>query len=161
MRIWKGKEILTFMAQLEYRLFDEAKGFPALYHYDSIPKDEIVMRFLCDYLVKDGVVYEKTSNAMEMPLYVIYVKHADDEIPIPVNRRSKGGLGFIVMEIREYREDAEEYPIIQNIELSTLTDMALLGQCNYLMLEGVEWEQTSLEVDEDRQTYVLYVKRAS
>ena len=149
------------MAQLEYRLFDKEKGFPALYHYDSIPKDEIVMRFLCDYLVKDGVVYEKTSNAIEMNLYVIYVKLANDETPVLMNRRSKVGLGFIVMEIREYREDAKEYPIIQNLELSTLTDIALVGQCNYLMLEGVEWEQTSLEVDEDRQTYVLYAKRAS
>ena len=149
------------MAQLEYRLFDEEKGFPAIYHYDSIPKDEIVIRFLCDYLVKDGVVYEKTSNAIEMNLYVIYVKLANDETPILMNRRSKVGMGFIVLEIREYREDAKEYPIIQNLELSTLTDIALVGQCNYLLIEGVEWEQTSLEVDEDRQTYVLYAKRAS
>ena len=149
------------MAQLEYRLFDEEKGFPALYHYNSIPKDEIVMRFLCDYFVKDGVVYEKTSNAIEMTLYVIYVKLANDEIPAPMNRRSKVGMGFIVMEIREYLEDAKEYPIIQNLELSTLTDIALVGQCNYLILEGVEWEQTSLEVDEDRQTYVCYAKRTS
>jgi len=149
------------MAQLEYRLFDEEKGFPALYHYDSIPKDEIVMRFLCDYLVKDGAVYEKTSNAIEMTLYVIYVKLADDETPIPMNRHAKVGMGLIVLEIREYREDAQEYPIIQNLELSNLTDVALIGQCNYLMLEGIEWEQTSLELDEDRQTYVLYVKRTS
>jgi len=156
-----GKGDLTYMAQLEYRLFDEKKGFPALYHYDSISKDEIVMRFLCDYLVKDGVVYEKTSNVIEMTLFVIYVKLADDETPIPMNRQSKVGMGLIVMELREYREDAKEYPIIQNLELSTLTDIALIGQCNYLMIEGVEWEQTSLELDEDRQTYVLYVKRAS
>jgi len=149
------------MSQLEYRLFDEKKGFPALYHYDSISNDEIVMRFLCDYLVKDGVVYEKTSNAIEIPLYVIYVKLANDETPISMNRHSKVGMGFIVMEIREYREDAKEYPIIQNMELSTLTDTALLGQCNFLMLGGIEWEQTSLELDEDRQTYVLYVKRTS
>ncbi len=149
------------MAQLEYRLFDEEKGFPALYYYNSIPKDEIVMRFLCDYFVKDGVVYEKTSNAIEMTLYVIYVKLANDEIPAPMNRRSKVGMGFIVMEIREYLEDAKEYPIIQNLELSTLTDIALVGQRNYLILEGVEWEQTSLEVDEDRQTYVCYAKRTS
>ena len=151
------------MAKLEYRLFDEENGYPALYHYDSIPRDEIVTRFLCDYFIKDGVVYEKTSNAIEQPLHVIYVKRADDEIPIPIpmNRRSTVGMGFIVLEVREYREDAKEYPIIQNLELSDLTDMAIIGQCNYLTLEGVEWEQTSLEVDEDRQTYVLYVKKAS
>jgi len=148
------------MAKLEYRLFDEKNGHPALYHYDSIPKDEIVTRFLCDYLIKDGVVYEKTSNAIEPPLHVIYVKMANDETPVPMSRRSTVGMGFIVMEIREYREDATEYPIIQNLELSTLSDIAILGQCNYLMLDAIEWEQTSLEVDEDRKVYVLYAKRA-
>lgn len=149
------------MAKLEYRLFDVENGYPALYHYNSIPKDEIVTRFLCDYFIKDGAVYEKTSNAIEPPLHIIYVKKATDEIPVPMNRRSTVGMGFIVMEIREYREDAKEYPIIQNMELNNLAEIAIIGQCNYLMLEGVEWEQTSLEVDEDRQTYVLYVKRAS
>ncbi|KUO78458.1 MAG: hypothetical protein APF81_09850 [Desulfosporosinus sp. BRH_c37] len=149
------------MANLEYRLYDVENGYPALYHYNSIPKDEIVSRFLCDYFIKDGVVYEKTSNTIEPPLHVIYVKKANDEIPIPMSRRSKVGMGFIVMEIREYREDAKEYPIIQNLELSSLTDIAILGQCHYLMIEGVEWEQTSLELDEDRQTYALYVKRTS
>ena len=149
------------MAKLEYRLFDMENGYPALYHYNSIPKDEIVIRFLCDYFIKDGVVYEKTSNAIEAPLHVIYVKKANDEIPIPMNRRSTVGMGFIVMEIREYREDVKEYPIIQNLELSNLTDIAIIGQCNYLTLEGVEWEQTSLEVDEDRRTYVLYAKKTS
>lgn len=149
------------MAQLEYRLLDEEKGFPALYHYNSIPKDEIVIRFLCDYFVKDGVVYEKTSNAIESPLYVIYIKPSLDETPLSMNRPSTLGMGFIVMEVREYREDLEDYPLIQSLELSTLTDIALLGQCHYVMIEGVEWEQTSLEIDEDRETYVLYVQRTS
>ncbi|EGW39536.1 hypothetical protein [Desulfosporosinus sp. OT] len=149
------------MAKLEYRLFDMENGYPALYHYESIPKDEIVIRFLCDYFIKDGIVYEKTSNAIEPPLHIIYVKKATDEIPIPVDHRSTVGQGFIMMEIREYREDAQEYPIIQNLELSSLTDLAIIGQCNYLTLEGVEWEQTSLEVDEDRRTYVLYAEKTS
>ncbi|MDP4159198.1 MAG: hypothetical protein Q8911_05455 [Bacillota bacterium] len=149
------------MAQLEYRLFDEENGFPALYHYNSISKDEIVMRFLCDYFVKDGKVYEKTSNALEPPLHVIYVKPSLEEALTTMKRPRTVGMGFIVMEVREYREGAEEYPLIQSLELSTLTDSALLGQCHYIMLQGVEWEQTSLEIDEDRQTYVLYVKRAN
>jgi hypothetical protein len=149
------------MAQLEYRLFDEENSFPALYHYDSISKEEIVMRFLCDYFVKDGRVYEKTSNAIEPSLYVIYVKPSLDESTMSMKRPSRAGIGFIVMEVREYQEGSEEYPLLQSLELSTLTDSALLGLSHYIMLEGVEWEQTSLEVDEDRQTYVLYVKRAS
>lgn len=148
------------MAQLEYRLFDEQKNFPALYFFKSISREEVIVRYLCDYLVKDGVVYEKTSNAIEGPLHVIYVKVSKDEKPILNGHRSPVGMGYIVLEIREFKEDAYEYPIISNLEFSTLTELALLAQCNYFMLEGVEWEQTSFEVDEDRQRYVLYATRA-
>lgn len=148
------------MEKLEYRLLDEAKGYPSLYHYPSIPKEEVVVRFLCDYLIKDGVVYEKTSNAVEASLYVIYVKVAKEEKPIPSSRRTKVGMGFIVMEVRLFSEDASEYPIIANLEFNNLIELALLAQCNYLMLDAQEWEQTSFEVDEDRQTYVLYVKKS-
>jgi len=147
------------MLQLEYRLFDEQKGFPALYHFKSITKEEVIVRYLCDYLVKDGVVYEKTSNAIEAPLHVIYVKLAKDEKPLLNNRHSTVGMGYITLEIREFKEDAYEYPILSNMEFSNLTDLALLAQCNYFMLEGVEWEKTSFEVDEDRQRYVLYATR--
>ena len=150
------------MAQLEYRLLEEAKAYPALYHYASIPKEEVVVRFLCDYLVKDGIVYEKTSNAIDLDpnLYVIYLKISNEEKPISSNRRSKVGMGFIVMEVREFREDAYEYPVIANLEFSNLTELALLAQCHYLTLDGIEWEQTSFEIDEDRQTYVLYAKNS-
>lgn len=147
------------MVQLEYRLYDEQKGFPALYHFKSIPKEEVIVRFLCDYLVKDGVVYEKTSNAIEASLHVIYVKLSKDEKPLLHNRRSIVGIGYIVLEIREFKEDGYEYPIISNMEFSSLTDLALLAQCNYFMLEGIEWEKTSFEIDEDRQRYILYAKK--
>lgn len=145
------------MAQLEYRILDEANGYPILYHYDSIPNEEVVARFLCDYLVKDGVVYEKTSNAVEALIFVIYVKISKEEKAILSNRHTKVGMGFIVMEVREFREDTNDYPILANLEFSNLTELALLAQCNYLMFDGLEWEQTSFEIDEDRQTYVLYV----
>ena len=79
------------MAKLEYR--DVENGYSALYHYNSIPKDEIVSRFLCDYFIKDGVVYEKTSNTIEPPLHVIYVKQANDEISI--NTRQYGFSHFV------------------------------------------------------------------
>ncbi|SHI36372.1 hypothetical protein [Desulfosporosinus lacus] len=144
------------MEQLEYRLFDEQKNFPALYHFKSIDKEEVMVRFLADYLVKDGVVYEKTSNAIEVPLYIIYVKLSEDEKPLLNNRLSKVATGYIVLEIREFIEYASEYPVITNLEFTSLSDLALLAQCNYLTLGGVEWEKTSFEVDEDRQRYVLY-----
>jgi hypothetical protein len=149
------------MAQLEYRLFDEKEGYPALFNYQTIPEEEIMVRFLCDYFIKDDTVFEKTSNAIEPPLYVIYVKFAEDETPIIKNPCSNVALGFIVIEVREFSEEYDEYPIIKNLEFTSLTELAIFAQCNYIMLDGFEWEQTSLELDEDRHTYVLYVKKIS
>lgn len=144
------------MVKLEYRILDEQKNYPALYHFESITKDEVIVRFLCDYLIKDGVVYEKTSNALEAPLYVIYVKLAQNEKPLLNTRPSTLGRGSILLEIREFIEDALEYPIISNLEFDSLKDLALFAQCNYFMLDGFEWEKTSFEVDEDRLKYVVY-----
>lgn len=149
------------IVQLEYRLFDEQKNFPALYHFKSIAKEEVNVRFLCDYLVKDGVVYEKTSNAIEPSLYVIYVKLSKDEKPLLNNRLSSGERVYIFLEIREFNEDFSEYPVISNLEFNNLTDLALFGQCNYFMLDNIEWEKTSFEVDEDRQKYVIYAIRTN
>ncbi|KGK82232.1 hypothetical protein DP73_20940 [Desulfosporosinus sp. HMP52] len=149
------------MEQLEYRILDEEKNYPALYHFKAIPKDEVMVRFLADYLVKDGVVYEKTSNAIEAPLYIIYVKLTQDEKPLLKSSPSKVSLGYIALEIREFSEYASEYPIITNLEFNSLSDLALLAQCNYFMLGNEEWEKTSFEVDEDRQRYVLYAIRVS
>lgn len=146
------------MAKLEYRLYDEEKGFPALYHYDSISKDEILCRCLSDYWVKDGIVYERTSNSLEIDIYIIYVKPANDELPMLLKYNNSE---FIEIEIREYHEDLEEYPLIKTLEMNNLTDVALFGLCNYFLLEGKEWEQTSFEIDEDRKTYVIYAKLAS
>lgn len=149
------------MAQLEYRLLDEVKGFPALYHYESISKEEVLMRFRCDYLVKDGVVYEKTSNALESTVYIIYVKRVDDEVPYLSLAQPHDGRGLIVLEVREYMEDVSEYPILMTLKFDTLLDAALFAQCHYFMAENQEWEQTSVEVDEDRKTYVIYAQRTS
>lgn len=67
-----GKE--ESMARLEYRLLDEAKGYPVLYVYEGISHGEVAARFICDRFVKEGAVYERTSCAIEPDGFVIYVQ---------------------------------------------------------------------------------------
>ena len=62
------------MPKLEYRLLDEAGGYPVLYYYQEMDAAEIAARFICDKFIKDGVVYERTSCACETLTYVIYVQ---------------------------------------------------------------------------------------
>jgi len=126
------------VAQLEYRLLDEARGFPALFSYSSIPKTEIAVRFACDYFTKEGVVYEKTSSAVEAELYVIYVQPSLDQRPLDSERRSISTLGLIVLEIREYTRGSMHFPLINKLEFSHLDELLLSLQCNYLSLNGVE-----------------------
>lgn len=144
------------MARLEYRLLDEARGFPLLYYYDFIDKDEVSLRFACDYLVKDGVVYEKTSCAIEPRTYVVYVKVAEDEHAVPTGAELTGYWGGIRIELREFGEGSSQYPVVHVFHFRDDDDALLHLQSDYLTHNGVEWEKTSTEVDEDRKVYVYY-----
>jgi hypothetical protein len=146
------------VAKLEYRLLDEIQGYPVLYYYDFIKPEEIAARFACDYFVKEGIVYEKTSCAIEPGLNVIYVEIAADETVFSGNPRSSVGMGFIVLELREYRE-LEIHPLIITIECPNLIELLLYLQSDYITISGVEWEKSSTEIDEERQVYVLYLKK--
>ncbi|MCL4441136.1 MAG: hypothetical protein M1609_11285 [Firmicutes bacterium] len=148
------------MAQLEYRLYDEAQGFPALFNYGSIPKQEIAARFACDYFTKEGTVYEKTSCAIEDGLFVVYVQASKEQQPMSSERRSFSASGLIVLEIRQFTAGSTYFPLIDKMEFSRLEDLLLYLQCNYLTLNATEWEKTSAEVDEDRKKYILYVQRS-
>lgn len=146
------------MARLEYRNFDEANGFPVLYYYDLIDKDEVSLRFACDYFIKDGTVYEKTSCAVEPSCYVIYVQIAEDERvvePLLMPHRRKPG---IMMEVREFKEDTAHYPVVCTYTFKDDDDAILHLQSQFLYIYNREWEKTSTEIDEDRGVYVYYAQ---
>lgn len=147
------------MARLEYRLLDETRGFPLLYYYDFIDKDEVALRFACDYLVKEGVVYEKTSCAIEPRTYVIYVRTAEDEQAFAGGTELPGYRGGIRIELREYKPATAHYPIVHEFRFDEDDDALLLLQSDYVEWDGAEWEKTSAEVDEDRKVYVYYAVR--
>lgn len=146
------------MARLEYRLLDEAKGYPLLFYYDPIDKDEISLRFACDYLVKGHVVYEKTSCAIEPGCYVIYVKRSTEEQAVDYTHTAARRWDSIQMELREFSAEAPVYPLVHTYYFKDDDDALLHLQSDYLTYQGREWEKTSAEVDEDRRLYIYYAQ---
>ena len=148
------------MARLEYRLLQEEQGFPVLYQYERISRDEIALRFACDYFVKERIIYEKTSCAVETNAYVIYVKEAEEEQIVdnaPYSRYTRG----IVLEVREYKEESMHYPVVRMHTCRDHEEVLLYMMSDYVYIEGQEWERTSAEIDEDRDVCVYYARPVS
>ena len=146
---------MFILHRLEYRLLDEAKGYPCLYYYDNISREEISVRFACDYFIKDGVVYEKTSCSIEpLLVYVIYIKESVDESAISYGNIHQGN---ILVEIREFKEYAKEYPLLTSFQFNDYADLILQLQADYMMVNGREYEKSSAEIDEDSKRFLIYV----
>ncbi|WP_342746572.1 hypothetical protein [Paenibacillus rigui] len=144
------------LARLEYRLYEEGGDLPLLYYYEDIEREETALRFACDYLVKDGKVYEKTSCAVEAGCYVIYVKPAEDERPMPWGKPALEGHRGMCMELREYRDTGDDYRLVHTFRFLDTLDAMLHLQANYLYVDGQEWYRSSAEIDEERETFVYY-----
>lgn len=144
------------MSRLEYRLFDHSQEFPLLYFYDDIESAEIAARFACDYFVKDKVTYEKTSCAASELAYIIYIKRAEDQGWQEDSVLSKqNGLR---LELRQYQDNAEYYPIVHTFQYGANIDILLQLQSDFVYWLGQEWQKSSVELDEDRKVYVYYAQ---
>jgi len=148
------------LARLEYRLYAEGVAeFPILYYYDGIGRDEAALRLACDYFVKEGQVFEKTSAAVETGCYVIYVREAEGERAMHWSPPDPSG-GGVAMELREYKEWTADYRLVHIYRFPDTLEAMLHLQANYLYAEGKEWQRCSTEIDEDRRTYVYYAEPA-
>jgi hypothetical protein len=146
------------MARLEYRLNDELQSFPVLFYYDFIDKDEVSLRFACDYWVKNMRVYEKMHGTVDANKYIIYVRVAEEEHVLeqaPVDDRYWGG---ICIELREYREGTDQYPVVHRYQFQDDEDARLIMQSDSLSLQGKLWTRTSTDIDEDRKVFVYYAE---
>lgn len=147
------------MARLEYRLLDEAADFPVLYSYDAIDSGEIAARFVCDKLIKDGAVYEKTSTAVEPLTYVIYVQTAG-QAPAPAAAPPADSRG-VKLEIRQDWEGDSPGLLIEAREFTDAIDLILYLSSDYFYWLGDEWLKTQTVLDEDRRIYVYYAKKTA
>lgn len=141
--------------KLEYRLNDERKEYPALYHYEFSDPYEIFCRRLCDYFIKGKKVYKQTSSSLEDEYYVIYVEEETDEFIFEQADHYK----HVTLEVRDYKE-YNESPLIFTYDLYSHEEaLSLIGN-DYLWIQDEEYEKISAEIDEDRSTYVLYMVKA-
>ncbi|MGM7723249.1 hypothetical protein [Metabacillus sp. Hm71] len=141
--------------KLEYRLNDEQKNYPALYHYEFSEPTEIFCRRLCDYFIKDQKVYHKTSASLEKEYYVIYVE-LDEEEAIIEHAKS---YTHVTLEVRDYKEYSVS-PLIHTYDLYSHEEaLSLIGN-DFLWIDEQEYRKISAEIDEDRSTYVLYTTKA-
>lgn len=143
------------MARLEYRLNDESQTYPVLYYYDFIDKDEVSLRFACDYWIKNKRVYERTGNQVNGSKYIIFVREAVEEHVLEQEQDDRY-WGGICVELREFREGTDRYPVVHRFVLHDDDDALLLLQSDSLTLQGKVWARTSTEIDEDRKVYVYY-----
>ena len=148
------------VSRFEYRLSDASKKYPVVYFYDNMDDIEAAMRFICDYFVKEGKTYLKTSSAIEPPDFVMYVEEVPDDASEASNVKNPVLPGGIAVEVREYREGADAYPLIHQFGFKSQVQAFSHLLADTMILFGQEWEKTSTEIDEDRQAYVYYCQKA-
>lgn len=145
------------MARLEYRLLDDNQEFPVLYYYDQIALEEIELRFACDYFVKLGTVFAKTSCAIEEGVYIIYVTHSQNA-PIAGANTTARQDGSLQLEVREH-DGLANYPLITTYAFLKTQELLLHLLSDYLYLNGHEWLKEAAQIDEDRRLYIYYAKQ--
>lgn len=146
------------MSRLEYRQLNAEKNYPVLCYFEHIDNDEIAARFACDYYIRDRLVYERTSCAVEPDGYVIYIRHDDEAQVFDEGGGGCAAMPNIRMELRQYKETAHYYPVIHVFEFKTNLEAALTLQADYIWWLGQEWRKSSTEIDEDRKVYVYYAE---
>lgn len=139
-------------SKLEYRINDEENGFPPLYHYKQIDRNEVFCRRLCDYFIKDGKVYRQTSSLKEDGLFVIFVEE-DHEEEIFLHAKT---YEHIAIEIRLFQEN-EPSSLLFVFEVNRHEEALEYLGSDFVKFGEYEYKVISTEIDEDRSAYVLYV----
>ncbi|WP_240511932.1 hypothetical protein [Paludifilum halophilum] len=144
------------MARLEYRLDHSENGYPVLYYYEPIDAEEISTRMVCDYFVKGKRVYEKISCTAGRNQSVILVREAEEEEVLSSEILQRPEWSGLRLEVREFREEAVYYPVVQTMHFSDADHLRTYLQSDAFDVNGRPWQKTSAEIDENRRVYVLY-----
>ncbi|WP_335871898.1 hypothetical protein [Bacillus sp. 2205SS5-2] len=137
---------------LEYRLMKSHENFEPLYHYEQIELEQILARRECEFFIKEGITYQQISSAIEDDITIIYVKKYEED-PFENVGTEEG----IFLEYRELN-NRKDHPLIKKEVHSWHLEILHVIGTVYHYLENMEWERDSAEIDEDRRTYVLYMK---
>lgn len=146
----------TPITKIEYRLNDPKKNYPALYHLENIPVLEIYSRRNTDYFILDRKVYEQISSLIEENCMVVYLQECLDEIPFE-KETTHNQLGI---ELRLYNERAG-HPMIDFLFCQNHEELSPYLHTTYVLLQGEEYEVISSETDQDRKTFVTYLRKTA
>lgn len=138
---------------LEYRLADEERGFPAIYYLTQGDLMEFFCRRNCDRFILNGKTYENVGGALEEDRYVIYLEPLAKEA-VDGNPASFRKLGI---EVRLFSEIGERKEI-EFLDCSNHVMVMAYLDNTYFYFEDAEYERVYAELDQDRRTYVLYVR---
>jgi hypothetical protein len=145
--------------RFEYRLNNAAEDYPVLYFYETMDEVEAAMRFVCDYFVKEGRTWLKTASAIEAAQYVMYMEEVPTDTAEAGNATQPVMPGWIAVEVREYRDGTNEYPLIHQFGFPSQVQALAHLIADTMLLFGQEWQKTSTEIDEDRQAYIYYCRK--
>lgn len=135
---------------LEYRLTDET----AIFHYDHLSRTEIEIRKLCDFFIKDSVVYTIEDHYAEPGFDIIYVAPDQEESAYRDLRRE--GIDTWI-ELREFKgEEVIYHPIVTEFRMRSLDEVLAFAEQESVEFVGSHFSRNSLELDEDRNTLVYY-----
>lgn len=145
------------MVALQYLLVDDQKQYPCISYYEPISKEEILLRFSCDYWIKDHKVYQVVDTEIEGNIYSIYVIHNQEEKVVEEGIIFAPTWQGIQLEYRHFHVDWEVYPVIHREFYSSDRDVLLHLLSTIQMIKGKSWQTKSTEVDENRKKYIIYV----
>jgi len=143
------------MELLEYRLLKEEGNYEALYHY-KVDEVEAATRKMCEFYIKDNLVFQLVSVAKEPQLTALYVKKCS----INDSFLDEKAYQDVTLEIRKYISK-NVAPLIQVIENTTHLEVLRHMQSDFIYIpltsnKYLEHKIVSTEIDEQRNTYVYY-----
>jgi hypothetical protein len=144
------------MEKLEYHLIEDGEKISILYDYPSVSKEEVLMRFACDYFVRGKDVFECVHVQADPPVHKIYVKRSEEEKVLDDRLRFSPSWQGIRMEVRHFDERWSSYPVVHRYQFHHAQDALLHLLSSLHFIDGQWWETTSTEVDENRYVYVIY-----
>ncbi len=144
--------------ELVYFIEKGFQQFEEVYHYPSetISKDEIYARQLCEYFIKDGKQYHLVSNEMDEEAEILVLKEEGSSTAFhdEIIYEGKG----IHIEFRQYKRIGD-MPLLYTLHVGTHWDAIRFLLKDYVDIPTVgQRERDSTEIDEDRNVYVIYVK---
>jgi hypothetical protein len=140
----------SILHMLEYRLENET----VLFHLTGLSETELEIRKMCDFYIKEGVVYSLRDLYAEPKLDIIYIA-PDPEEKAYGGERVHNDCTFV--ELREFKgEESLYHPVVHVFSFHHLEQVLQFARQESVSFDGAVYTRSALELDEDRNVLVYY-----